>query len=74
MQTKAGGLAGIKSIHTRVAKGSRPAGKRDVFHEPDTLQDKRGSIDGAYSNQEDVLGMDVSAEQKLMPRRNGGHG
>ena len=51
MQGPAGGINGIKSIHTRVAKGSQPFGKRDVFHELDTWQDRRGSIDaGGYSN------------------------
>lgn len=66
-----GGINGIKSIHTRVAKGPTSFGKRDVFNEYDQGPDKRGSIDsGGYSHQ-DVSALGVSAEQQLLPGRNG---
>lgn len=59
------GLHGIKSIHTRVAKGPTIKGRRDVFNEQDHL--KEHSIDsGIYENQEDVSGAGVSIEHKLL--------
>ena len=64
------GIHGIKSIHTRVAKGPTIKGRRDVFNEQDHLKEQ--SIDSAiYDNQEDVSGVGVSVEHKLLNGMNG---
>lgn len=72
----AGGIHGIKSIHMSVAKGSKHLGRKEVFQDLDTLQDKRGSIDsGPYSNNDDGPGgFGIGAEHHFNGRGNGSNG
>jgi hypothetical protein len=46
-----------------VAKGSTQIGRREIFQDLGTLQDKRGSIDsGPYYNQDDGPGFGSGVE------------
>ena len=59
-----------------VAKGSKQIGRREVFQDLDTLQDKRGSLDsGPYYNQDDgPAGFGSRAEQHSNGLGNGSKG